>query len=330
MPATPRLLIGIDVGGTKALAGLVNDDLEVLATSRRPTSGVDGGHLIDLLVEEVDELRAQAPGEIVAVGLGIPGLLDRQGRVWKAPNLPLEPGTAIGQELASRIGLLVASDNDANCAAIAEHAAGAGVGHEDLVLLTVGTGVGGGVIVHDEPLRGAHGMAAELGHLTIHADGRPCIGDCPNLGCLEAEASGTALGRIAGEVADEHPGGALAGERQGGTLDGPRVTELAQAGDTEAIEALRRLGVNLGVGMASLGNIFDPGLILVGGGASAAGELLLGPARETFMARVMPPIAERTEVRLARFGNEAGLLGAAVLARRAADGTAGRAAVARP
>jgi glucokinase len=330
MPATKRLFIGIDVGGTKALAGLVDENLEVLATSKRPTHGVDADRLIDLLVEEIDELRAGATGDVVAIGLGIPGLLDRDGRVWKAPNLPLEPGAAIGQDLAARIALPVATDNDANCAGIAEHGAGAGKGHDDLVLLTVGTGVGGGVIVGGQPLRGAHGMAAELGHIVIHADGRPCIGDCPNHGCLEAEASGTALGRIAGEVADEFPASALAAERAAGTLDGPRITVLAQSGDPEAIEALRRLGTNLGVGMSSLGNIFDPGLILVGGGASAAGELLLGPARDEFARRAMPPIVERTEIRLAAFGGDAGLLGAAILARHAADGTGGRLAVARP
>lgn len=330
MSVTARLVIGIDVGGTKALAGLVDEHLEVLATTKRPTHGVDAGELIDLLAEEIDELCAQAEGEVVAVGLGIPGLLDREGCVWKAPNLPVEPGVNLGQQLARRIGLPVSSDNDANCAAIAEHAAGAGRGHDDLVLLTVGTGVGGGVIVAGEPLRGAHGMAAELGHIVIHADGRPCIGDCPNHGCLEAEASGTALGRIAREIAAQSPGGSLAAEEAQGTLDGPRVTQLAQAGDPDATEALRQLGVNLGVGMSSLANVFDPGLILVGGGVSAAGELLLGPARAEFARRAMPPIVERTEVRLARFGGEAGLLGAAILAQRAARGDAGRAAVARP
>jgi glucokinase len=330
MSVTARLVIGIDVGGTKAAAGLVGDDLQVLATTKRPTHGVDADGLIDLLVEEVEELRAQASGEVVAVGLGIPVLLDREGVAWNATNLPLRPGVSVGREVAARVGLPVVSDNDANCAGIAEHAAGAGRGHENLVLLTVGTGVGGGVIVNDEPLRGAHGMAAELGHLTIHADGRPCIGDCANRGCLEAEASGTALGRIAREVAEEHPQSLLAREQAAGTLDGPRVTALAQAGDPEAIEALRRLGVNLGVGMASLGNIFDPGLFLIGGGVSAAGDLLLVPARDEFLRRVKGPIGERTEVRLARFGGEAGLLGAAILAQRAARGDAGRAAVARP
>ncbi|MEH3053201.1 MAG: ROK family protein [Patulibacter minatonensis] len=330
MSATARLVIGIDVGGTKALAGLVDAELRVLATSKRPTHGVDAAGLIDLLVEEIEELRAQAGGPVEAVGLGIPALLDRDGVAWNAPNLPLPPGMPVGQEIATRVGLPVASDNDANCAAIAEHGAGAGVGHEDLVLLTVGTGVGGGVIVHGEPLRGAHGMAAELGHIVVHADGRPCIGNCPNHGCLEAEASGTALGRIAHEIAEAHPHSPLAAERNAGTLDGPRVTELAKAGDAQAVEALRRLGTNLGIGMSSLANVFDPGLILVGGGVSAAGELLVGPAREEFARRAMPPIVERTEVRLARFGGEAGLLGAALLAQRAAAGTAGRAAVARP
>ncbi len=331
MSVTARLVIGIDVGGTKAAAGLVGGDLEVLATTKRPTHGVDTDGLLDLLVEEVEELRAAADGEVVAVGLGIPGLLDRDGRPRvEGPEPPA--GARCGARRGAR-----AADGPAGRLRQRRQLRGdrracrrAGRGHDDLVLLTVGTGVGGGVVVAGEPLRGAHGMAAELGHIVIYADGRPCIGDCPNRGCLEAEASGTALGRIAHELATQRPGSALAAEQAAGTLDGPRVTALAQAGDDDAIEALRQLGEHLGVGMSSLANIFDPGLILVGGGVSAAGDLLLAPARAEFERRAMPPIVERTEVRLARFGGEAGLLGAAILALRAASGDAGRAAVARP
>ncbi|MFT4036244.1 MAG: ROK family protein [Patulibacter sp.] len=330
MTATARLFIGIDIGGTKALAGLLDERLQLVATSRRPTRGVDGAQLVAVLVEEIEALRAQAAAPIAAVGLGIPGLLDRDGRVQHAPNLLVAPGTAIAQQVADAVGLPVAADNDANCAAIAEHEAGAGRGHDDLVVLTVGTGVGGGVIVAGEPLRGAHGMAAELGHIVIDADGRPCLGNCPNHGCLEAEASGTALGRIARGMAAGQPGGTLAGELVAGTLDGVRVTTLAQAGDQEAIDALRRLGISLGVGISSLANIFDPGLVLVGGGVSAAGELLIAPAREEFQRRALPPIAQRTVIEAAQFGNDAGLIGAAIVARRAVEGRSGRAAVARP
>ena len=331
MSVTARLVIGIDVGGTKALAGLVDEHLEILQTTKRPTHGLHAEGLLEVLIEEIEELRAAAEGEVVGIGLGIPGLLDREGRVWQAPNLPLEEGTALGRSIADRLGLPVASDNDANCAAIAEHQAGAGKGFSDLVLLTVGTGVGGGVIVNDRPLRGAHGMAAELGHLVIKADGRPCIGDCPNHGCLESEASGTALERQAVEIAEANPDSAFGREHAAGTLDGPRVTALAKQGDALASEALRRIGVMLGVGMSSLANVFDPGLILVGGGVSAAGELLVGPARTEFASRAMPPIVSRTEVRLAQFGGEAGLLGAAILGFEAAgDGPGSGAAVARP
>lgn len=331
MSGTARLVIGIDVGGTKALAGLVDENLNVLATSKRPTIGADADRLLELLVEEVEELRAGAPGEVVGVGLGIPGLLDKRGRVWQAPNLPLERGAALGPLLAQRTGLLVASDNDANCAAIAEHRAGAGRGLGDLVLLTVGTGVGGGIIVNGRPLRGAHGMAAELGHLVVDSGGRPCIGDCPNRGCLESVASGTALVREATELATAHRGSPLGRELAAGTLDGPRITALAEAGDGLASQALRTIATALGVGISSLANIFDPDVILVGGGVSAAGELLVGPAREEFARRAMPPIVARTEVRLAQFGGEAGLLGAAILALDAVDdGPGAGGAVARP
>lgn len=330
MTETARLVIAIDVGGTKAAAGLVDDQLTVLQTSRGATHDLDQAGLIELLAAQVEELRGAAPGPVGAVGLGIPGLIDREGRVQRAANLRLEPGLALGAAVAERVGLPVVSDNDAGCAAIAEHEAGAGRHVDDLVLLTVGTGVGGGVIVAGQPLRGAHGMGAELGHIVVQAGGRPCIGDCPNRGCLEAEASGTALLRIAGELAAEHPDSVLAREHAAGSLDGPRLTALATEGDALAVQALHRIGTMLGVAMSSLGNTFDPALILVGGGVSAAGELLVGPAREEFARSVMPPIAERCEVRLAQFGGEAGLLGAAILAQRVVAGTAGTAAVARP
>ncbi len=318
MSATARLVIGIDVGGTKALAGLVDENLRVIATTKRPTHGLDAAGLLAVLIDEIDELTAAANGDVVAVGLGIPALLDSAGKAWQAPNLRMIEGASVGPDLAERIGLPVVSDNDANCAVIAEHRIGAAQGATDVVLLTVGTGVGGGLVVANQPVRGAHGMAAELGHIVVKADGRPCIGDCPNHGCLESEASGTALEREANELGAANPDSVLGREQAAGTLDGPRITELAKAGDELAVEALRRIGTMLGVGMSSLANIFDPDLILVGGGVSAAGELLIGPARDEYAIRAMPPIVARCEVRLAQFGSEAGLLGAALLAFDAA------------
>lgn len=330
MSVTARLVIGIDVGGTKALAGLVGENLEIIATTKRPTQGVDAEQLVDLLAEEVEELRAQADGEVVGIGLGIPALLDNEGRATQTVNLPLEGGAPIGARLAERVQLVVASDNDANCAVIAEHRAGAAKGLDHVVLLTVGTGVGGGVIVGGRTLRGAHGMGAELGHIVIRADGRPCIGSCPNHGCLEAEASGSALVREATELAEAHPDSPLGRALVDGVLDGPKITALAESGDELAGKALHQIATSLGVGMSSLANIFDPDVILVGGGVSAAGELLVGPAREEFASRAMPPIVARTEVRLAQFGSEAGLLGAAILGFDAADGSPHGAPVAYP
>lgn len=331
MSAAARLVIGIDVGGTKALAGLVDENLEIITTTKRPTHGANAERLLDLLVEEVEELCAQADGEVVGIGLGIPVLLDKEGRAAQTVNLPLEGGTPIGAALANRVGLTVASDNDANCAVIAEHRAGAAKGLDHVVLLTVGTGVGGGVVVGGRTLRGAHGMGAELGHIVIRADGRPCIGHCPNHGCLEAEASGTALVREATELAQANPGSPLAqalADSDG--LLGPEITALAEAGDPLASQALTTIARSLGVGMSSLANIFDPDVILVGGGVSAAGELLVGPARAEFESRAMPPIVKRTEVRLAQFGSEAGLLGAAILAFDAVDGSTDVGPVAHP
>ena len=330
MSVTARLVIGIDVGGTKALAGLVDENLEVIATTKRPTHGADADRLLDILVEEVEELKAQADGEVVGIGLGIPALLDSDGRAAQTVNLPLPSGAPIGSVLADRVGLVVASDNDANCAVIAEHRAGAAKGLDHVVLLTVGTGVGGGVIVGGRTLRGAHGMGAELGHIVIRADGRPCIGSCPNHGCLEAEASGSALVREATELAQANPDSELGKALAAGTLDGPKVTALAQAGDPLGSAALLTIAKSLGVGMSSLANIFDPDVILVGGGVSAAGELLVGPARTEFESRALPPIVKRTEVRLAQFGSDAGLLGAAILAFDAVDGSSDVGPVAQP
>jgi len=319
MPA--RRTIGVDMGGTKLLAGAVDGRLGVHHRVQRNVAGLDQSALIETAVDAVLEARQSAGAEIAAVGFGIPCLMDqRSGRGVVAVNLPLAD-IPFADVMTERLGLPVFVDNDANAAALAEHRAGAARGHSEAVVLTIGTGIGGGLIVHDEVYRGAVGAAAELGHMVIDVNGPPCQGNCPNHGCFEAVASGTALAREAVRIAGEHPrsglGRALA---EGRLIAGPLVTELAHDGDSAALEAMQLIGERLGVAIANFVNIFNPQVVVVGGGVIAAGELLLAPARAVVAARALPPSRDEVTIVAARFGVEAGMIGAAALAF---DGLAG-------
>ena len=229
------------------------------------------------------------------------------------------------ERVAALTGLPVAMDNDGNAAAVAELTRGAAQGADDVVLLTIGTGIGGGLILGGRPFRGSRGAAAELGHVVVDINGPPCQGNCPNHGCIESIASGTAL-RIEAELAvAEFPESGLArAAAEGAVVDGRLVTELAQAGDPTSIDVLTTIGSRIGVALSGLANIFDPDVIVIGGGVMAAGELLLGPARAEFAARTLTPQNE-TPIRAAALGPDAGMIGAAILARDelAAIGAAG-------
>jgi glucokinase len=188
-------------------------------------------------------------------------------------------------------------------------------------MLTIGTGVGGATVVDGRLVRGARGAAGEWGHVVVDLDGPPCPGRCPSRGCLEAVASGTALGVEGERAAAADRSSALAREAAAGrTITGALVTELAHDGDAAARGAVEAVGRRLGVGLASIANALDPEVIVIGGGVIAAGELLLGPAREELARRALPPIAERVRVEPSRFGAESGMLGAALLARAGAPG----------
>jgi glucokinase len=229
-------------------------------------------------------------------------------------NLPLA-NIAFADVMTERLGLPVFVDNDANAAALAEHRAGAARGYNEAVVLTIGTGIGGGLILGGRLYRGAIGAGAELGHVVIDMDGPPCQGNCPNRGCVEALASGTALAREAMRLAQEHPDSGLAKAlADGRELVGPLVTELAHDGDPAAIEAIELIGSRLGVALATFVNIFNPEVIVIGGGVVAAGELLLAPARAVVTHRALPPSRDEVKVVGAKFGVEAGMVGAAALA----------------
>ncbi|MGI8430409.1 MAG: ROK family protein [Solirubrobacteraceae bacterium] len=307
--------IGVDMGGTKLLAGAIDTDLGVQHRCQRRLTGLDVSALLEVVVDAVNGIRDAAGGEVAAVGFGIPCLIDqRSGQAVLAVNLPLAD-IAFADEMAQRLRLPVFVDNDANVAALAEHRAGAATGASEAVILTIGTGIGGGLILRGELYRGAVGAAAELGHMVIEMDGPPCQGNCPSRGCVETLASGTALAREALRIARERPdsglGRVLAGGRE---LTGPLVTELAQAGDPAAIEAIELIGGRLGVAIASYVNIFNPEVVVVGGGVSAAGELLLAPARAVVARRALPPSRDEVRIVAARFGSEAGMVGAGALA----------------
>ncbi len=308
-------VIGVDLGGTKLLAGVLDEQLAVHRRVHRPVHGLDQRELLDAVVEAVQEAREAAPGEVAAVGFGIPCLIDqRSGIATQAVNLPIE-NVPFRDLMVERLGLHVEVDNDANVAALAEHRAGAARGMDDAVVLTIGTGVGGGLILGGEVYRGAIGAGAELGHVTIDMNGPRCQGSCPNHGCLEALASGTALAREGARIAQEQPDSALGRAlAEGREVDGALVTELAHDGDAAAIAALATIGRNLGVGIASLLNIFNPDVVVIGGGVLAAGELLLGPARDEVARRALRAVGEHVQIVPAHFGAEAGLVGAGALA----------------
>ena len=308
--------IGLDVGGTKLLGGIVAADGQLLHRERWATPKQGGQDLLMAIVTIVRELWATA-GQELPVGIGIAGSVDGDGVVRFAPNIADLEGMALRAQLQEHLyghadGALLL-DNDANVAAWGEYRFGAGRGHGDsLVMLTIGTGVGGGLIQHGALVRGRHGMAGEVGHLLLQPDGPRC--GCGNDGCLEALASGTAIGRLAQERLDTTTAPSLL--RDAGPVTGKAVTIAAQSDDAFARDVLDTAGFWLGVGIASLVNALDPGVVIVGGGAMEASELLLGPARRAAQERLigrpvrqLPPIVE------AELGDDAGMVGAADLVR---------------
>jgi glucokinase len=311
--APARATIGVDLGGTKMLVGAVDGDGRTVHRRSARTADLTPEEVLALLESEL-QVALEARPEAAAIGLGVPCTVDRAGGICvSAVNLPLID-VPLRDRIAERFGVPVSIDNDANVAAIAEARRGAARGVRNLVLLTIGTGIGGGLILDGRPYRGAHGAGAELGHVVVDIDGPPCQGNCPNRGCIEAIASGTALAAEAERVAAAAPDSALArAAADGARLDGSLVTELARDGDPGSVAVLETIGRRLGVALSGLANIFDPEAIVVGGGVMSAGELLLGPAREELRARALPP-QNATSVHAAALGGDAGMIGAAILA----------------
>lgn len=304
--------IGVDVGGTKIAAAVVSPGGEILNEARYPTQAVPPNRLLETIGEAITQVREGF--EVGGACVAVPGLvMSAENKVIFAPNLHEIEDIRLDTELGRRTGLIVTVENDANAAAWGEFCYGAGRDVEHLVFITLGTGVGGGVITHGVLLRGAQGAGGELGHVVLQPGGPPC--GCGNRGCLEALASGTAIQRRAREVANQRPDselGRLAVERQ---VLGEDVTRLAEAGDEAALQVLRETGEWLGVGLAGSVNIFNPEVVAVGGGASRAGELMLEPARGEMYMKARSPSRDLVEIKQATLGPESGVLGAAALAR---------------
>ncbi|QTX06088.1 ROK family glucokinase [Agromyces archimandritae] len=307
--------IGIDIGGTK-IAGAVVDELGgIVRRNRRPSPAGDGERIVETVAEMIEELAGDEP--VIAAGVAAAGFVDSaQSTVYYAPNLDWR-NEPLRERLEARLGLPIVVDNDANAAGWAEFRFGAGRLVSDMCMLTIGTGVGGAIVSGDRLFRGGFGSGGELGHLRLVPDGLPC--GCGQRGCIEQYGSGRALLRIAGGIADEEAAGigrALAAARAERPLDGESVGALIQAGDPGALEALGRLGRNLGEACATLSAVLDPQRFVFGGGVSIAGELLLAPIREAFAAHLPARgFHPEPDFVIAEFVNDAGIVGAADLAR---------------
>jgi glucokinase len=310
------LTIGLDVGGTKVAAGVVDDRGQIVEKLKRSTPAADPGRTAQVIAAVITELSGRHP--VAAVGLGAAGFVNEsRTSVMFAPNLAWrdEP---LRKRVEDLVGLPVIMENDGNAGAWAEFRFGSAAGLRDVVMLAIGTGIGCGIILDGKLYRGRWGMAGEPGHYRVVPDGRLC--GCGNRGCLEQYASGSALVAEAREFAVRRPAGAIRLLQLGGGspegIDGPQVTLAAREGDPAALRCFQTVGSWLGQGLADLAAILDPGCFVIGGGVSDAGDLLIGPAKATF-ERTLTGRGYRdfADIRLAHFGADAGLVGAADLAR---------------
>ena len=317
-----ELTVGIDLGGTKIAALLLDSAGEILGEVRRPTGAEGGlGAVLRAIVDSVRDLAGKARGRIAAVGLGAPGPLNRrEGVIYQAPNLPGWHDVPVVRLLAAELGRPVILENDANAAGFGEWALGAGRGTQDMIYLTVSTGIGGGLILGGRIHHGRDDGAGEVGHMTVLPDGPRC--GCGRRGCWEALASGTAIARAAVE--------GLAGggesrilELAGGdpsAVDAALVARAAREGDALAWEVLERAFYYLAVGIVNLIHLLNPEAVVIGGGVAKMGEELFGPVRRMVAERAYPAMVRDLPIVRAALGDRAGVIGAAMVARAAVHG----------
>lgn len=309
--------IGVDVGGTKVLGGVVNEHGTVLAHARRDTPRQGGAALTQAIADVALELMKDY--DVSCVGISAAGFVSSDRKTMLAsPNIAGWNGVNLDKELGALIGLPLVIENDANAAAWGEARFGAGVNEDHLMMLTIGTGIGGGVVVNGQLYRGAFGVAAEFGHMRVVPDGHLC--GCGGRGCFEQYASGNALLRHAREAINASPEVArnllALGDGTVNGLTGKHITDAARQGDAVALAAFNTTAQWLGAGIASLSVVLDPACVVIGGGVIDAGEILLAPTRAA-VERYMPFAGKHPSPRIiaAELGNEAGLVGAADLAR---------------
>jgi glucokinase len=292
--ADAKRVVGVDVGGTKILAGVVDADGEVQHRRERLTELDSQERLVEELGAAVEDVIDDS---IEAIGFGVPSRVDQKTvRVDGSVNIPLVD-VPLRELMTERFGLPVSIENDGNAAALAEHRAGAGRNARTIVMLTLGTGVGGGVVIDDKLLRDG----GELGHTVLVYDGIPCQGTCTGRGHLEGYVSGTAATKLAQEAF-------------GPAVDAHRLVRLAAEGDATAVEILDGIGRKLGAAIGSFVNVFRPQIVVIGGGFASAGDFLLEPAREIMRREALPPANDRVEIVRAELGTAAGVIGAALVA----------------
>jgi len=309
--------IGIDLGGTNIKGGLVNEEGRILAQMEVPTMAHEGPDAVcSRIARMVPDLRAKAQGgAMLGVGIGAPGPLNpNKGTIYMMPNLPAWENYPLKDKIEDKVRLPVVVENDANCAALAEAWHGAGQGVRTAILLTLGTGIGGGVLIDGRLVNGTHMSAGEVGHIVINFNGPKC--GCGNHGCLEAFCGSAGIVNRAWEQLEKPGTVSILRDRIGTdklALTPQLISEAAEKGDGVALSVLRETGRLLGVGLVSLANIFAPEVVILGGGVARAGDVLFAAAREEVKRHALPPANEYVKIVPAALGNNAGVIGAAAL-----------------
>ncbi len=311
-----KLAIGVDLGGTNIKGGVVNEEGRILGQAEAPTLATEGPEAVMARIARmIGDLRGRAPGSLLGVGIGSPGPLDPEdGIIYTMPNLPGWENFPMKRKLEEKVRLPVIVENDANCAALAENWKGAGQGAKTMILLTLGTGIGGGIVRDGALVNGNHVSAGEVGHMVINFDGPKC--GCGNHGCLEAYCGAGGIVARTRALLDK-PGTVSVmrewSEDGGEALTPAMVSRAANEGDGVALSVLRETGRLLGIGIITLTHLFAPDIVVLGGGVAAAGEVLFVAVREEVKRRAMPPANERVRILPAAMGNSAGVVGAARL-----------------
>lgn len=312
-----RFLIGVDLGGTKTIVALIDESAHLIGEAKKPTPLNSSRAVVETVKELIDELllgNHLTPSNLVGIGLGIAGMINfKEGTVVFSPNLPLR-NVAFRNLIQEYYKVPTFLDNDANTATLGEKYYGAGRGVSNMVGITLGTGIGGGIIVDNKLYRGTTGSAAEIGHMVIDINGPECT--CGSFGCFEALASGRVISKMASQAIEEGENSAIfrLADEKIENITGETVARAAQEGDLLAKEIFANIGRVIGIGLVNVVNIFNPELVVLAGGIAQAGELILLPAREVVLKQALIPNSQIVEIVLTELKDKAGVMGAAALA----------------